>query len=358
MQGTNFEQIDVKTQKKYKVVIGSGTLPVLDEFLQHRRSVCVTDSNVYAIYEKKLKSITGDIYVFPAGEESKNYKTLHGIYDFLIEHKADRSTYLVAVGGGVVGDTAGYAASTYMRGVPLVHVPTTLLAMVDSSIGGKTGINYGGYKNIIGSFYQPELVVCDIDFLKSLPEREFVSALAEVVKYGIIQDPDLFEYLEEHTEEILKRQTKPLVEIVKRSVKDKVVIVEEDERESGKRAILNFGHTLAHAIESLTHYERYLHGEAVSIGEAFGAYLSYRLSLIDEDSYRRIVRLLKSFGLPVTLDKTFDAARLYEIMEHDKKTRDGILRFVLTKGIGRSIIASDLGRSKIMDVINEFKEQE
>ncbi len=355
MSRSNPEQIEVKTSQKYRVLIGNEILDRIEEITKNKHKVIVTDSNLYNLYLDKMKQITPFVFQFPAGEESKNYETLHKIYDFLLNTKADRYTFLISIGGGVVGDLAGFAASTYMRGIPLIHVPTSLLAMVDASIGGKTAINYGNLKNIIGSFYQPQLVLCDISFLDSLPDREFNSAMAEVIKYGIIHDPTLFEYVEENKEKIIQKDKKILTEMIKRSVKNKAIIVEEDEKEKGRRAILNFGHTLGHALESITEYKTFLHGEAVSIGEVFSAFLSMKMGLISEDELYRICNLLKFFGLPVEIQKEFDAERLLKIMERDKKTKGGAFRFVLTKGIGKSIIASDLDTSRIMDALNEFK---
>ncbi len=355
MPRSNPEQIEIKTAKRYKVLIGKRILDKIRELMPEKHIAIVTDSNLYRFYSSQMEKISPHIHVFKAGEESKNYHTLHGIYDFLLSISADRYSTLVGIGGGVVGDLAGFAASTYMRGISLVHVPTSLLAMVDASIGGKTAINYGKLKNIIGTFYQPELVVCDIEFIKTLPEREFNSAMSEVIKYGIIQDENLFRFIEENRKEIKNKDERTLTDMIKRSIKNKAIIVEEDEKEKGKRAILNFGHTLGHALESITGYSTFLHGEAVSIGEVFSAFLSMKMGLIDESDLKRICKLLSYFGLPVHIDRSLDTSELFSIMERDKKTKAGAFRFVLTKGIGRSIIASDLDKSKIMDALDEFK---
>jgi len=358
MQNVDFKQIDIRLKKDYRVIVGKGITDKLKEFLGTKQTVAVTDSNVYAFYGELIKKFLTkpqNLFSFKAGEESKNYKTLHSIYDFLIDKKADRYTYLLAFGGGVVGDVAAYAASTYMRGIPVVHIPTSLLAMVDSSIGGKTAINYGNLKNIIGSFYQPEIVLCDIDFLYTLPEREFKSALSEIIKYGIIGDKDFFNFIENNKDKIVEKDEKTLIDLVLRSIENKVKIVEKDEKETGQRALLNFGHTLAHAIESLTEYKKYLHGEAVSIGEVFAAFLSFKEGLIQKEDVLRIKNLLEYFNLPTTINPSFQSSKLYEIMEKDKKNKNGVLRFVLTKNIGLSIIVNDLSKSEIMDVIDELK---
>ena len=357
MQKNHIDKITVHTIKNYDVLVGKGILGTLGDYLDNKKRVVITDSNVYGLYKKTLEKIAdgNSVFYFQAGEESKNYKTLHAIYNFLIDKYADRYTYIAAVGGGVVGDVAAYAASTYMRGIPVIHIPTSLLAMVDSSIGGKTAINYGNLKNIIGSFYQPELVLCDIDFLYTLPEREFKSALSEIIKYGIIGDKDFFNFIENNKDKIVEKDEKTLINLVLRSIKNKVKIVEKDEAETGQRALLNFGHTLAHAIESLTEYKKYLHGEAVSIGEVFAALLSFKEGLIQKEDVLRIKNLLEYFKLPTAVEPAFQSKKLYEIMEKDKKNKNRVLRFVLTKNIGLSIIADDLNKSKVMDVIDELK---
>ncbi len=358
MQNGNFEQIDLDIKDGYPVLVGSGIVDIVNSRIDKENRLSVTDSNVYKLYGKLMERFVfkkDDIFYFQAGEESKNYKTLHSIYDFLLDKKADRYTYLLAFGGGVVGDVSAFAASTYMRGIPVIHIPTTLLAMVDSAIGGKTAINYGGFKNIVGSFYQPKLVVCDIDFLDTLKRTEFNSALSEVIKYGIIRDKSLFEFIEKNKEAVAERDKDVLTQIVLRSIKNKADIVKEDEKETGNRALLNFGHTLAHAVESATEYKKYLHGEAVSIGSVFAAQLSFKLGLTSYETVERIKNLLSFFGLPVFLDKNLDPKLLYKIMEKDKKNKNGQLRFVLTKNIGSSIIFEGSDISGVMDVIYEIK---
>ncbi len=347
------KKIDVKVSKPYTVLVGEDLGDFVKEQLKDKRIYVITDDNVYRIYRDFLENLSDRIYVFKSGEESKNYETLLKIYDFLIERGADRYSCIVGVGGGVVGDTAGYAASSYMRGIELYHVPTSLLAMVDSSIGGKTGINYYGLKNIIGSFYQPNAVFVDVNFLKTLPDREYVSAFAEVVKYGIIMDVELFEFLERNIDGLRKRDLKALKIVVEKSIKNKVEVVESDEREKGQRAILNFGHTFAHALESITNYEKYLHGEAVSIGMVKAMEISEKMGLINEDDIKRVKALLKGFGLPVDVNVDIDASKFLEIMLRDKKNKNSSLRFILTKGIGVSIIAGGVKESLILEVIGE-----
>ncbi len=358
MQKNDIQTIRVNTQKPYEVMIGKDILHYVDNIIKNKKRVIITDSNLYNLYKNNLSNIVDkdDIFYFKAGEESKNRETLYAIYDFLINKKADRYTYIIAVGGGVAGDIAAFAASTYMRGMPLIHVPTSLLAMVDSSIGGKTAINYGGLKNIIGSFYQPELVISDVRFLDTLPTREYLSALSEIIKYGVIRDEKLFVFIEQNKEKIKEKNMETLIKIVTQSTENKVKIVENDEKEKGERALLNFGHTLAHAIESITKYKEYLHGEAVSIGEIFATHLSIKKGLTNHSTLNRIKSLLDYFKLPTKINKEFNSKELYRIMKQDKKNKNGVLRFVLTKGIGLSILSHELSESDIMDSIHELKE--
>lgn len=357
MQETDIKQIDVKVSKPYTVYVGEGIGGFINEQIRDKRIYVITDSNVHRFYGEFLKGLSNYVYVFEAGEKNKNYKTLLGIYDFLIENGGDRYSCIVGLGGGVVGDIAGFAASTYMRGIDLVHIPTTLLAMVDSSIGGKTGINYHDLKNVVGSFYQPRAVYVDVNFLKTLPEREYISAFAEIIKYGIIKDKELFEFLEQNTESLLKRDTKALKIVVERSIKNKVEIVEKDEKEKGLRAILNFGHTFAHAIESITEYKKYYHGEAVTIGMVEALKVSKNMGLINQNEAERVVKLIENFGLPTKLKLKVNKDRMLEIMLKDKKNKNSSLRLVLTKGIGSSIIAGGINSELILDVIGENRKE-
>ncbi|AEA33204.1 3-dehydroquinate synthase [Hippea maritima] len=355
MHETDIKQIDVKTTSPYSVFVGECMLDFIKERIKGKKNLILTDSNVFSFHEKYLNNISKDIFVLKAGEESKNYRELLRIYDFLIDRGADRYSRLVCVGGGVVGDIGGFAASTYMRGIGLVHVPTSLLAMVDSSIGGKTAINYGNLKNIIGSFYQPEAVFVDVSFLKTLPDREYISAFAEIVKYGIIRDKELFEFLGANIKAIRDRNDKVIRLLIEKSIKNKVEVVEADEKEKGLRTILNFGHTFAHAIESLTEYKVYLHGEAVAIGMIMALGLSKRLELIDDSLINQVRSLLEGMGLPYRLDMDIKAEEAYEIMLKDKKNKESALRFILTRGVGNSIISSGIAKEVIMDAINEGK---
>lgn len=272
----------------------------------------------------------------PDGEEYKNLETVSNIYDNLISNKMERSSLIIALGGGVVGDIAGFAAATYLRGVPFIQIPTTLLSQVDSSVGGKTGVNHSKGKNLIGAFYQPSLVLIDSDVLKTLAQREIRAGLAEVIKYGIIKDANLFSFLEKNHQDILKLGNS-VDYAIERSCEIKADVVEKDEREKGLRAILNFGHTFGHAIESLTDYKEFKHGEAVAIGMVMAAGLSYKMGICSHDTYQRIKNIVEMFGLPAAPPQ-IEPDRFIKAMETDKKAAGANLRFVLVKDIGEVMI--------------------
>ena len=264
----------------------------------------------------------------------------------------ERGSSIAALGGGVVGDMAGFAAATYLRGIPYIQVPTTLLAQVDSSVGGKTGINHPAGKNLIGAFYQPSLVYIDLKVLETLPRRELVAGLAEVVKYGVIADEGLFVYIEEEIEKILELSMDSLNHIVKRSCQIKAEIVEVDEREAGKRSILNYGHTLGHALEAITDFKTYRHGEAIAIGMVYAARLAHRMRLCDTSVVERQRNLLKKIGLPVSIPKV-DIDRLLVTMQIDKKVQDRRIRFVLPEKIGHVRITADWDRNALEEILKE-----
>jgi 3-dehydroquinate synthase len=272
----------------------------------------------------------------PDGEEHKNLASLVSIYDRLLEDGVDRGSGIIALGGGVVGDVAGFAAATILRGVPYIQVPTTLLAQVDSSVGGKTGINHPQGKNLIGAFYQPRFVLCDIDTLDTLPKREFLAGLAEVIKYGIILDAALFSFVEQRLDDILAHDRDLLSHLVKRSCELKSTVVSHDERESDYRAILNFGHTLGHAVENLTAYNTYLHGEAVAVGMVAAARVSRARGRCGAEVVERIEALLTRAGLPTTMPPSLSSGDLCRAIERDKKARDGRIKFVCVDEIGRA----------------------
>lgn len=303
----------------------------------------ITNPVVNKLYGKnvvlnlKKTGFISSVIEIPDGEEHKNLKTVSFIYDNLISHKMERTSPIIALGGGVIGDIAGFVSATYLRGVPFVQAPTTLLAQVDSSIGGKTGVNHSMGKNLIGAFYQPKLVLIDSDVLKTLPQREIQAGLAEVIKYGVIRDKKLFAFLEKNSADILKLG-KGIDYAIRRACEIKADIVEKDETEKGLRAILNYGHTFGHAIESLTHYKEFRHGEAVAIGMVMAAGLSYKMGVCKYDVYKRIRAVIEAFGLPALSPPEIDIDKFIKAMEMDKKVIEEKLRFVLVRDIGDVII--------------------
>jgi len=274
-----------------------------------------------------------DIIRIPDGEEYKTIATLEEVFDVLIDRNFDRYCGLVALGGGVIGDIAGFAAAAYLRGIPFVQIPTTLLAQVDSSVGGKTGVNHPRGKNLIGAFYQPQHVHIDVKALHTLSQREYASGLAEVVKYGIIRDLDFFEWMEKHRQQLVEQSADSLIHAVMRSCQIKANVVENDEKEQGLRALLNLGHTFGHAVETLAGYGVIRHGEAVSIGMVMAARISHRLGLCTIEQVNRIIDLLTYFELPVT-PPDFSVAEYLGVMHRDKKVKDGMVRVVLNHGLG------------------------
>ncbi len=315
----------------------------------------VTDSNVENLYGKKAcKALSAagfnpTLAVIPAGEVSKSQRFLFELFDKAVEAGLDRRSFLVALGGGVVGDLAGFAAATYLRGIRVIQVPTTLLAMVDSSVGGKTGINLLQGKNLVGAFHQPSVVLADIQTLASLPKREYVSGIAEVVKYGVIRDAAFFADLEDHVQQLLAGDAAVLERVVARCCEIKAEVVRLDEREGGLRAILNFGHTVGHAIEQVTEYSRYLHGEAVSIGMVFAARLSAQVRGFGAPDGARLMALLKAFGLPVNAPEcSWTDLRL--AMAVDKKGVEGVPRFVLVEKIGAVVTGCEVAEDVLHDV--------
>ena len=344
-------QIDLG-ERSYPIVISENLLAqeqIWQALPRAASAMIVTNDVVAPLYLSALKQVLNRQYaqvhevVLPDGEAHKDWQTLNLIFDGLISNGCDRKTVLFALGGGVVGDMTGFAAASYMRGVPFVQVPTTLLSQVDSSVGGKTAINHPQGKNMIGAFYQPQLVVCDLATLDTLPERELSAGLAEVIKYGPIADMAFFAWLEQNIDALLKRDRAALAHAVKRSVEIKAWVVGQDEKESGLRAILNFGHTFGHAIEAGMGYGTWLHGEGVAAGMVMAAELSRRLGLVDEAFVERLRSLIGRAGLPVrgaVIDAGDNAGRYLELMRVDKKSEAGEIRFVLIDGPGRAVMQS------------------
>ncbi|MFH0909445.1 MAG: 3-dehydroquinate synthase [bacterium] len=326
-------------ERSYPIHIGSGILPTIGNLAgkisKHGNGLLVSDATVVSLYGDACCAAFPRLgrAIVPAGEASKDGRWLFHLYEKAVEQGLDRTSFVVALGGGVVGDLAGFMAATYLRGIPYIQVPTTLLAMVDSAVGGKTGINLPQGKNLVGAFHQPVLVVADVDTLKTLPPRELVSGLAEVVKYGVIRDAELFALLEKNAQNILKGDAALLEEIIARSCQIKADVVGADERESGLRAILNFGHTLGHAIETVTGYGRYMHGEAIAIGMVFAAQVSCAEKGFPKKDCERLVQLLAALGLPVQAPECNWQA-LRTVMGVDKKSTAGKPKFVLADRIG------------------------
>jgi 3-dehydroquinate synthase len=306
-------------------------------------ALIVTNDTVAPLYAERLQAAIAPLYksvhtvVLPDGENHKDWQTLNLIFDTLLGKGADRKTVLFALGGGVVGDMTGFAAACYMRGVPFVQVPTTLLAQVDSSVGGKTAINHPIGKNMIGAFYQPQRVVCDLDTLQTLPQREMSAGLAEVIKYGPIADMSFLDWMDEHLDALMARDPQALAHAVKRSCEIKAWVVSQDEREGGIRAILNFGHTFGHAIEAGLGFGEWLHGEAVGCGMVMASHLSQRLGLVDEAFVSRFTALIERAGLPIVGPKLGADAYLHH-MRVDKKAEAGEIKFVLIDKPGTAIL--------------------
>ena len=346
-------------ERSYPIEIGTGLLQdvkLLSRTIRGKRLAIITNDVVAPLYLEKLTASLREAgkevisIVLPDGEQEKNWESLMKIFDFLMQNRCDRKTTLVALGGGVIGDMTGYAAASFMRGVPFVQVPTTLLAEVDSSVGGKTGINHPLGKNMIGAFYQPEAVLADTSTLNTLPDKELSAGLAEVIKYGPITDARFFEWIEMNIEKLLDRDSVALAYAIRRSCEIKADIVRQDEREGGLRAILNFGHTFGHAIEAGLGYGEWLHGEAVGCGMVMAADLSCRMGLLDEDSRNRIASLVKKAGLP-TVAPDLGNDRWVGLMEVDKKNVDGEIQFVLLKSMGRAFVTK-VPRELLVETLN------
>jgi len=345
-------------ERSYPIVIGSGLLGGgfdLAPYVQGRDCLVVSNETVAPLYLDRLLEALGsryqiDVFTMPDGEEHKNLDSYASAVDFLLEHRHGRDTTLIALGGGVVGDLTGFVAATYQRGVDFIQVPTTLLAQVDSSVGGKTAVNRPRGKNMIGAFYQPRCVLADTSVFDTLPDREYRAGLAEVVKYGIIVDAEFFRWLQQSVAPCLARQPDALAHAVRRSCELKAQVVSADEREGGLRAVLNFGHTFGHAIETLTGYRRYLHGEAVAIGMVMAADLSARQGLLPWSQALEIRQLLASFALPVA-SPPLDVSDMIQAMGTDKKVKSGKLRLVLAEAIGSVQVTEEVDMSALRQTL-------
>ncbi|MGA8005999.1 MAG: 3-dehydroquinate synthase [Burkholderiales bacterium] len=347
-------------ERAYPIHIGAGILGDSSLYAAHieaGRVAIVTNTVVAPLYLERVRrtlaaaKIDAVEIVIADGEQAKEWHTLDSVFDALLAARCDRQTPIVALGGGVVGDLAGFAAAVYQRGVPFVQVPTTLLAQVDSSVGGKTAINHPRGKNMIGAFYQPLAVVSDVATLATLPPRELRAGLAEVIKHGLALDRLFAEWIEGNIERLAAGDVEALIYAVKRSCELKAEIVAEDERESGRRAVLNFGHTFAHAIETGMGYGKWLHGEAVAAGMVMAAELSARTGLIDEDDVQRVRTLIARAGLPVAGPAGLPPERYLELMAVDKKVAHGRVRFVLLEGVGQAVLRGDPGALMVRQAI-------
>jgi len=347
-------------ERSYPIHVGSGLLSepgLILPLLPQKRVAIITNETIAPLYLAPLveafKSAGVEVLcvVLPDGEEHKTWQTLNLIFDALIEHRCERRTTLIALGGGVVGDMTGFAAATWQRGAPFIQVPTTLLAQVDSSVGGKTAINHPQGKNMIGAFYQPRAVIADLATLKTLPERELKAGLAEVVKHGLIRDAQFFEWLEANIDALLARDPEALEYAVVRCCEIKAEVVALDEREDDLRALLNFGHTFGHAIEAGLGFGTWLHGEAIAAGMVMAADLSQRLGMLGLDAVARVEHLLAKIGLPVA-GPVMPPAQYLELMSVDKKARDGALRFIVLDRIGAASIRGDVPATLVRETLH------
>ena len=358
------EKIKVELgENSYEIFIGENLLDDVAKFVTaprfSKKVLIVTDENIFNIYGEELRKIfckydtNFEIEIIPAGETSKSLTEVERLYTCAIESQLDRKSVIVAIGGGVVGDLSGFVAATYLRGVSFVQVPTTLLAQVDSSVGGKTAVNHIHGKNLIGAFYQPKAVFIDINTLKNLPVREIRAGLGEIVKYGVISGEDFFSYLEKNVEGILGGNVEVLKQIVKRSCEIKADVVSRDEKESGLRRILNFGHTIAHAVEEQTGYIKYSHGEAVAIGMIGAALISQKLNYVDSEKVARLKNLIEHFGMYTHCEEC-TVEGVYKALFRDKKTVGGKINWVLMKDFGSVEITDEVPEDVIKAALKEI----
>ena len=349
--------------RSYPIYIGAGLLDrpeLLSRHIPGTRVAIVTNETVAPLYLARLRahviSLKPVEVVLPDGEQYKSLEVLNRIFDALLAAHCDRRTTLIALGGGVIGDMAGFAAACYQRGVPLIQVPTTLLAQVDSSVGGKTGVNHPLGKNMIGAFYQPRAVIIDTDTLNTLPDRELASGLAEVIKYGLIRDPEFFGWLEANLDKLLARDPEALAYAIHRSCRNKAEVVAADERESGVRATLNLGHSFGHAIETGVGYGNWLHGEAIAAGMVMASDLSRRLKWLSAADVARVEKLIRRARLPVRAPGTLSVARFLELMAVDKKVLNGRLRLVLLKRLGEAVVTDNYPRAELEATLVSMRE--
>ncbi len=347
-------------ERSYPICVGKNLLErseLLTQYIPGNSALIVSNETVAPLYMDKVEASLSDLkyktLVLPDGEQYKNQETLNSIYDCLMENRFDRNCTLIALGGGVIGDITGFAAASYQRGVHFIQIPTTLLAQVDSSVGGKTGINHPMGKNMIGAFYQPKVVIADTDTLNTLEDRELSAGIAEVIKYGLIRDNEFLDWLEDNMENLLDRDPEALAYAIERSCRNKAEVVAADERESGQRALLNLGHTFGHAIETGMGYGNWLHGEAVASGMVMAARMSLKLGWINQGELDRVIDIIERAHLPVKAPDKITPDRFIELMSVDKKVSDGILKLILFKRIGEAIVTSDYNQNTLIAAIED-----
>ncbi len=358
------QRMNITLNKKpcYDIVFSRGWNDLKEEIgemeLGGRKICIVTDSNVDPLYGQAVEDILSGIvskvfrYVFPAGEENKNLDTVKQVYEFLIKNKFDRKDVLIALGGGVVGDLTGFVAATYLRGIDFIQIPTTLLAQADSSIGGKTGVDFDGYKNMVGAFKMPRLVYMNFEVLKSLDDRQFFAGFAEIMKHGLIKDAPFYEWLIENMYEICERDLDVLEEMLTRSCTVKKLVVEKDPTEQGDRALLNLGHTVGHAIEKAKNFELY-HGECVALGIVAAAFISWKKELLSMEEYYEIRDMFVPFYLPISVEG-IEPDEILKLTKSDKKMNGSSIRFVLLKKIGKAVIDSTVTDEEILAAVKEI----
>lgn len=349
--------------RSYPIYIGAGLLSskdLLGRTIDAAQVMVVTNTTIASLYLDQIMELISrervESVTIPDGESYKTLDVMNDIITQLLEHKFSRDCCLVALGGGVVGDITGFAAACYQRGVKFIQIPTTLLAQVDSSVGGKTGVNHPLGKNMIGAFYQPQAVIADVKVLATLPDRELSAGLAEVIKYGLIRDEEFFCWLEENMARLVKREPKSLEYAIARSCINKAEVVAQDEKESGVRATLNFGHTFGHALETGLNYKEWLHGEAVAVGMVMAAELSNRHGWLEKTDVTRVKNLLIKAGLPVKLPPALRTVNMRELMAIDKKAKSGRLFLVLLKGIGSAVVTSEFHEELLQEVLTQFQD--
>ena len=345
-------------ERSYPIHIGQGLLKdasLLTPHIHGGSTAVVSNETVAPLYMKNVHDLIGDYrntdIILADGEEYKTLDTVNQIFTGMLEQRCDRKATVLALGGGVVGDITGYASASYQRGVNFIQIPTTLLSMVDSSVGGKTGVNHPLGKNMIGAFYQPQCVIIDIDTLNTLDDRQLSAGMAEVIKYGLIRDIEFLDWLQDNMTGLLNRDPELLTEAIYRSCKHKAEVVADDEKEAGQRALLNLGHTFGHAIETGMGYGKWLHGEAVSAGMVMAAKLSQGMGWLDADDVKRIETLMTAANLPIAPPKSMGVKQFMDLMSVDKKVLDGVLRLVLMKSMGEAIVTDEFDHDVLLQVL-------